>query len=93
MIGKMDPYLELSIGGAVIHKTAVKDDAGKEPQWNEECDFEVKDLSTEVTFKVSDEDWGSDDVVGAGSCTLGDLASGTGVDQWFDILHEGESAG
>ena len=37
--GKMDPYLELSIGGNQIHKTAVLDGAGKTPEWNEEVDF------------------------------------------------------
>ncbi len=31
MFGKMDPYLELFIGGELIHKTKVLDDAGKSP--------------------------------------------------------------
>jgi Ca2+-dependent lipid-binding protein len=45
MVGKMDPYLELTIGGVQIYKTKVLDGAGKEPVWNEEVTFEVKDLS------------------------------------------------
>ena len=45
MVGKMDPYLELSIGGNQVHKTKTLDGAGKTPEWNEEFTFEVKDLS------------------------------------------------
>ncbi len=93
MIGKMDPYLELSIGGVQVHKTKTLDEAGKNPQWNEECSFEVKDLNVEVQFKVSDEDFGSDDVVGEGKCTLADLCANGGQDGNFDILHKGSGAG
>lgn len=35
MFGKMDPYLDFSINGVHLHKTAVKDEAGKTPVWNE----------------------------------------------------------
>lgn len=45
MVGKMDPYLELTIGGNQVHKTKTLDGAGKTPEWNEEFTFEVKDLS------------------------------------------------
>lgn len=93
MIGKMDPYLELSIGGVQVHKTKTLDEAGKNPQWNEECSFEVKDLNVEVQFKVSDEDYGSDDVVGEGTCTLADLCANGGQDGNFDIKHKGSGAG
>ncbi len=93
MIGKMDPYLELSIGGVQVHKTKTLDEAGKNPQWNEECSFEVKDLNVEVQFKVSDEDYGSDDIVGEGKCTLADLCANGGMDGNFDILHKGSGAG
>ena len=37
--GKMDPFVEFSIDGGLIHKTAVKDEAGKTPVWNEEFDY------------------------------------------------------
>ena len=85
MVGKMDPYVELKIGGVLVHKTAVLEGAGKSPQWNEECDFEVTDMNAEVYFKVSDEDYGEDDVVGEGSCTLADLCQENGTDQFYDI--------
>ena len=73
MFGKMDPFLELSIGGVQIYKTAVIDEAGKTPQWNEAVDFEVKDMSAEVFFRVSDEDVTSNDIVGEGTCSLADF--------------------
>lgn len=53
----------------------------------------VKDLSQEVHFKVSEEDIGTDDVVGEGTCTLADLCQGTGVDSHFNIFYNGKSAG
>ena len=73
MVGKMDPYLEMKIGGQDVHKTATLDGAGKNPEWNEEFEFEVRDLDVEVHFKVSDEDWGTDDIVGEGTIRLADL--------------------
>ena len=39
MVGKMDPYLEMTIGGNAVHKTRTLDGAGKNPEWNEEFDF------------------------------------------------------
>ena len=92
MVGKMDPYLELSIGGVTVHKTGTKDDAGKNPEWNEELTYEVKDMSLEVHFKVSDEDWGSDDIVGEGTCTLADLCQDS-TDSNYPINFKGEDAG
>lgn len=53
----------------------------------------VKNLTHEVHFKVSDEDIGSDDVVGEGTCTLADLCKQRGVDSHFNISFKGKSAG
>ena len=64
LTGQMDPYVELFIGGVRVYKTEVKDDAGKNPVWNEECTYEVKDRGLEVRLIVSDEEVFSDDVIG-----------------------------
>ena len=93
MFGKMDPYLELSIGGELIHKTKVLDDAGKNPKWDEDVTFEVKDQNAEVHFKVFDEDTGSDDIVGEGTCTLAELCAKGGFDGNLDIKHKDSVAG
>ena len=93
MIGKMDPYVEFKIGGQKVYKTAVLDEAGKTPQWNEEFDYEVKDMSLEVNFVVSDEDWGTDDIVGEGTISLADLCKEGGTDQSWPIAFKGEDAG
>ena len=89
----MDPFLELSIGGVLIHKTETKDNAGKEPVWNELVAYEVKDMSLEVFFRVSEEDNFSNDIVGEGTCTLGDLCQENDTDQSYEIQFEGSSAG
>ena len=76
-----------------MYKTAVLDGAGKTPQWNEEFNFEVRDMSLEVNFRVSDEDFGTDDIVGEATITLGDLCVESGTDQSWPISFKGESAG
>ena len=70
-VGKMDPYIILKISGNQVHKTATKDDAGKEPVWNEEVQtIEVKNLGNSVEFIVFDEDNFSSDEIGANTVTL-----------------------
>ena len=73
VLGKMDPLVELRIGGVLVHKTAVIDGGGQTPVWNEEFNYEVRDISPEVAFVVYDEDNFSDDTVGMGTCDLADL--------------------
>ena len=66
MVGKMDPYVKLYIGGVQIKETAKLDGAGKEPVWNEEVEYIVKDMNLEVKFEVFDDDgrWSADDLIG-----------------------------
>ncbi len=50
-------------------------------------------MKAEVQFKVSDEDTGSDDIVGEGKCTLAELCAKGGFDGNFDIKHKDSVAG
>ena len=93
VVGQMDPFVELKIGGKLVHKTAVIDEGGKTPVWNEEFVYEVKDISPEVTFIVYDEDTFSNDFVGMGTCELADLCQDGGTNENYPIAFEGQSAG
>lgn len=44
-------------------------------------------------FKVSDEDYGADDIVGEGTCSLADLCQEGGSDCSYEIKHNGSGAG
>ena len=50
-------------------------------------------MNAEVRFKVSDEDTGTDDIVGEGTCTLAELCAKDGFDGNFDIKHKDSVAG
>ena len=91
----MDPYLELIIGDQQVYKTQVKDNAGTEPVWNEECTYEVKDLSLNVKFIVSDEEVFKDDIVGERTGKLDYFCSDDGntFTKKYTISYEGETAG
>ena len=91
--GKMDPFLELLIGGTQIFKTSTKNGAGKTPVWNEEVNYEVKDMDEEVFYRVSEEDTASNDIVGEGTCKVADLCKQIGSEQTFEIKFNETDAG
>ena len=73
LIGKMSPYLELKIGGEMIHTTEVHARGGKTPAWNENVrEYRVERMNMEATWGVRDKDKFKVDIVGDGSCMLGE---------------------
>jgi hypothetical protein len=42
---------------------------------------------------VKDEDIGSDDIVGQSTFKVSALCINNGIDEWFEIQHQGKSAG
>ena len=92
-VGNMDPFVELKIGGVLVHKTAVLDGGGKRPVWNDEFVYEVRNFSPEVEFVVYDEDNFSNDTVGMGSCQLADLCQKGGTNESYPLTYEGQGAG
>ena len=51
----MDPFVTLQYGKD-IQKTATHNSGGKTPVWNQTFDYEVKNLSDELTMTVWDEE-------------------------------------
>jgi Ca2+-dependent lipid-binding protein len=74
-------------------KTKVKDYAGKTPIWNEEFQFDVEDTSQEIFLRVWDQDMLSSDAVGFVKLKTSSLMINCGVDEWFTIYYQNESAG
>ena len=67
--GKMDPYVNLTIGDQKL-KTKTHEDAGKYPKWDESFTVKTK-LNTNFKFVVMDKETVmSDDLIGEGSFDL-----------------------
>ena len=63
-VGKMDPFAQCLVGD-VFSKTAVKDQAGKSPVWDENLPFTLESIpANDIGFVIKDKDMTSDDLVG-----------------------------
>lgn len=71
-IGKMDPFVRITYGQQQF-KTIVKDEAGKNPVWNETFQIDVRYIGDELKIEVIDEDVLTDDKVGEAKIKLYDL--------------------
>ena len=89
---KMDPYCIIQVREQEF-KTKVKEEAGKEPKWNECFDIDVKYIGDDLTVKVMDDDIGKDDTVGEAKIKLSSFCVNGGLDEWYEIYFEGKPAG
>lgn len=72
VVGKMDPYTELSLEGET-KKTTVKQNAGKEPRWEEKFLFILKRPDSKLHCVVKDQDVTTSDLVGKAEIGLREL--------------------
>ena len=94
LIGKMSPYLELKIGGEMVHTTEVHARGGKTPAWNEAVqEYRVERMNMEATWGVRDKDKFKVDIVGDGSCMLGEWCNQPNRNSDYPISHKGKAAG
>jgi len=91
---------ETKYGTKVKLKTSIKDDAGKNPEWNEEFSIEVSDedesklwMNDHIIVRVWDEDTFGNDAVGFAIIKLSQLCFNGGVTRNFPIYWEGSKAG
>ena len=90
--GKMDPLVEIHIGGR-SYKTACHNDGGKHPQW-QDVFTHVLTGEQELTFTVMDIDSISkSDVIGEGRVNLGSTYQRYNTSDWYDISYKGKPAG
>ena len=89
---KMDPYVVIQVREQEF-KTQVKQEAGKEPKWNECFEIDVKYIGDDMTVKVMDDDIGRDDTIGVAKIKLSSFCVNGGFDEWYEISYKGKSAG
>ena len=62
-VGKMDPYCTVTLKDQKFQTNFVKN-AVLTPQWNEEFELKVHNISDEILLQIMDKDWNSgDDIV------------------------------
>ena len=74
----MDPFCELFIGGNLKLKTKTHGNAHFNPVWNQEIDYQVKNMSEELKLQVYSERMFLNEIVGTGNFEVA------------DFCHEGE---
>ena len=90
--GKMDPQIEITIG-TKTYKTAVCEDGGKNPQW-QDAFTHVLSGEKEFRFVVMEIDSISkSDLVGEGVVNLLETFQRHSTSNWVDITYKGKPSG
>lgn len=83
--GTSDPYVTVSVAGAVIARTFVIRNS-ENPVWTQHFNVPVAHLASEVHFVVKDSDIVGSQIIGAVGIPVEHLCSGTRVEGFFPIL-------
>ncbi|KAE8710821.1 Phospholipase D gamma 3 [Hibiscus syriacus] len=82
-----DPYVTISVAGAVIGRTFVVSDS-ENPVWTQRFTVPVAHYASEVHFVVKDDDVVGSQIMGAVGIPIEQLCSATKVEGTFPILNE-----
>jgi len=88
----MDPYCIIKVREQEF-RTTKKQEAGKEPKWNECFSIDVKYIGDDLSIHVMDDDVGKDDEVGRTRIKISSLCVNKGFDEWYEIYSKGDCAG
>ncbi|KAL2238159.1 phospholipase D beta 1 [Sesamum indicum] len=80
-----DPYVTISVGGAVIARTFVIED-NENPVWDQHFYVPVAHYGTEVLFVVKDSDVVGSELIGGVAVPMEPVASGARLDATYPIL-------
>ena len=86
----MDPFATVKYRQQDF-KTKAKKGAGKTPIWDETFEIDVKYQGDDLVLKIFDEDVFSSDLVGTATIKVQSLCGR--IDEWFNIEHQGKTAG
>ena len=90
--GKMDPYCKVGFGGN-WQQTKVAKAAGKFPNWQDQLVL-GRNREESLSVEVWDADEaGKDDLVGAGSISVSEIAAKGNWEDWVELRYEGNKAG
>lgn len=91
VFSKMDPYVIFKLNDQNA-RSLVKDEAGKNPEWNETFSFRCKEGDT-LFFNVYDKDLKSDDEVGSGHLNVHKDFIDNRTSYLYPVSYKGKSAG
>ena len=78
----------------MVFETSVEDEAGKKPVWNETIQIPVKDMNSEIAYKVQDSDDGTLTLIGEGGPKyINVFCLDERTTHSYDITHEHAKAG
>ncbi|KAL0312683.1 UNVERIFIED_CONTAM: Phospholipase D beta 1 [Sesamum radiatum] len=80
-----DPYVTISVGGAVIARTFVIED-NEDPVWDQHFYVPVAHYGTEVLFVVKDSDVVGSELIGGVAVPMEPVASGARLDATYPVL-------
>ena len=90
----MDPMVQIFFDDVMIFETSVEDEAGKKPVWNETIQIPVKDMNSEIAYKVQDSDDGTLILIGEGGPKyINVFCLDERTTHKYDITHEHAKAG
>ena len=90
--GDMDPFVYFEQGDK-NRKTKTHEDGGTHPKWNDMVEFYIDSYDDELTVAVYDAGMTSDEVIGTCKIKFEKLAWEGGINEEFDLEHDGENAG
>jgi Ca2+-dependent lipid-binding protein len=91
-IGKMDPYVIIEYNGAK-YKTDVKDEGGKNPEWNQDLVIPLASLRDTVKLSCHESDYVKDDFIGDMETQIASFINLNGLKKWIPINYKnGKSA-
>ena len=88
----MDPYVVISNKQNAARTTA-KEDAGRNPVWNEVIELEVNNISDDIHLRVMDENVGANCEIGCCSIKLAAMCTPGGLEDWWGIAFGNKKAG
>lgn len=92
LIGTMDPYCKIRVGNQELTSN-ICIEGGKNPRWDDPHTFVLNDEDN-VTITVMDKRlMKKDDEIGAITIPLFNIFSTRMVEDWVEIMHEGQLAG
>ena len=79
---EMDPFVQV-VNRTQMLRTQTKEEAGKNPVWNELLELDVKFIGDVVTIRVKDENVTDSEIVGETEIKLSAFCVQGGIDDWW----------
>ena len=89
---EMDPFVQV-VNRTQMLRTQTKEEAGKNPVWNEVLELDVKFIGDVVTIRVKDENVTDSEIVGETEIKLSAFCVQGGIDDWWQLSYKGKKAG